>query len=131
MLAISLPMSMLSGASTSDLSRNVLSSSEGMSPEVRELVRSIPPTVFAVLGSLFFLATGSVVSTVGGVLGAAFFRRSVPPPPPDDIERGPSPGGWTPPEPAPPLPLPPPPPPEPAPGGEPVAGERPTGDPPS
>jgi hypothetical protein len=106
MMVVSIPISMVSGPWQRGFSPGMLESTEGMSPEVRDLVRSVPPAAFAVLGGLLFLVIGTVVSTVGGILGAALFRRGVEVPP----SEAPMPAGWeapaAPPPPPPPLPPP-------------------------
>jgi hypothetical protein len=83
-------------------SRGVFATPEGVNPEVRDLIRSIPPSVLAVVSGAMFLGLGSVVSLVGGLVGAAWFRRSVPSPPP----AGPAPPGWIAPADSEPPPLP-------------------------
>jgi hypothetical protein len=95
---------MLTGPAEADLS-GMLESTEGMTPEVRDLLRSVPPAAFAVLGGALFLVIGTIVSTVGGVVGAAFFKRKDTLPSAD----APMPAGWEPPAATvpPPLPLPP------------------------
>jgi hypothetical protein len=60
----------------------VLSGAEGMTPEARDLVRSIPPVALMIIGGVMLVVVGTIVSTVGGVIGAAIFRRSAPPAPP-------------------------------------------------
>jgi hypothetical protein len=98
MLAVSIPIGMLTGPEPA-LSPGMLET-EGMSPEVRDLVRSVPPAAFAVIGGLLFLVIGAIVSTVGGILGAALFRRRVEAP----LADAPMPAGWE--APAPPVPPP-------------------------
>lgn len=96
MLVVSIPISMLAGPD--GFSPGMLESTEGMSPEVRDLVRNVPPAAFAVVGGALFLVIGATVSTVGGILGAALFRRRVELPSAD----APMPPGWE--APAPPVP---------------------------
>jgi len=50
-------------------------------PEVRELFESIgsSSSFRFVFGFILFLFVGSLFATLGGVLGAAFFRKDVPP----------------------------------------------------
>ena len=98
MLAVSIPISLLTGPDTA-FSSGMLET-DGMSPEVRDLVRNVPPAAFAVVGGLLFLVIGAIVSTVGGSLGAALFRGRVEVPHAD----APMPAGWE--APAPPVPPP-------------------------
>jgi hypothetical protein len=105
LLIVSIPIGMLTGPMEADFSQGMLESTEGMSPEVRDLIRGVPPAAFAVLGGAVFLMIGSVVSTVGGVVGAALFKRKVTLPSADT----PMPAGWEAPAPFVPPPLPEPP----------------------
>lgn len=89
LMVVSIPISMLTGSREADFA-TVLESTEGMTPEVRDLLRSVPPAAFAVLGGLLFLVIGTTVSTVGGVLGAVLFKRKAPWPSADV----PMPAGW-------------------------------------
>jgi hypothetical protein len=73
-----------------DVTRDAYAASEGMPPEFREVVRSVPPSMFVLIEGLMFLVIGSLVSTVGGILGAAFFRRRVSVP----AAEAPMPAGW-------------------------------------
>jgi hypothetical protein len=80
-----------------------------MSPEVREMLRRVDPGVLAVFEKSVFAFVGIIASTVGGVIGAAMFRRAGPPPPPElPPTWPPPPSTWMPPEP--PAPSSPPPP---------------------
>jgi hypothetical protein len=99
LLVVSIPISMLTGTAEADLS-TMLESTEGMNPEVRDILRGVPPAAFAVLGGALFLVVGSTVSTVGGVVGAALFKRKAPLPSAD----APMPAGWEAPVAPPPLP---------------------------
>jgi hypothetical protein len=59
-----------------------------MPPEVRawlEQIGSRASAPFRLAAGLFFqLFAGAIFATLGGVVGAAFFRKPVPPPVPDD-----------------------------------------------
>jgi hypothetical protein len=90
LLIVSIPIGMLTGSMEADFSQSMLESTEGMTPEVRDLIRGVPPAAFAVLGGAIFLVIGSMVSTVGGVVGAAMFKRKVTLPSAD----APMPAGW-------------------------------------
>jgi len=50
-------------------------------PEVRALFESVgsSSSLWSVFGFVVFLCAGAIFSTLGGVLGAAFFRNDVPP----------------------------------------------------
>jgi hypothetical protein len=106
---------------------DVMSSADGMTPDARELLRTLPPMMLEVIFGIIMMVFGTVVSTIGGVIGAAVFRRSAPPPPPPDVPFA----TFSPPPPALPVSSPPPlPSSAPAPVDEPVVGEPKSGDPP-
>jgi hypothetical protein len=58
-----------------------LSSSGNMSPELRGYMNGAGGTsIRLVLWFMFMLFAGPIFSTVGGLLGAAIFRKPIPPP---------------------------------------------------
>lgn len=59
----------------------VLRGTADMPPEVRRLFESISSNsaIEYLVGFVVMLFAGSIVSTIGGLLGAAFFRNDVPP----------------------------------------------------
>ena len=59
----------------------ILRSARDMPPEARAILESVggSSTFTFVVGFVMFLFVGSIFATLGGVLGAAFFRNDVPP----------------------------------------------------
>jgi hypothetical protein len=90
MLVASFPIEMIAGPYTRGLSQGMFGRPNNVSPEVRDMLQSVPPALVAAIGGAIFLVVGSLASTVGGIIGAALFRRSLPPVPPD----APMPAGW-------------------------------------
>jgi hypothetical protein len=60
-----------------DFARNA----RDLPPEVRTMLESFGanPTIGVVFGFIVMLFCGAIFATLGGVLGAAFFRNDVPP----------------------------------------------------
>ena len=128
-MAVSIPISYMTGA-FQQMSDGMLLPREGMTPEVRDMLSRISPAVLIVIGSIVMFVVSLIFSTIGGLIGAALFRRRLPPappapippsswgssspvdPPPSAWREGPSPS-FVPPPPVPPLP-----PAEPAPDAE-------------
>ena len=52
-----------------------------MPPEVQELLQSVEAGGFGgnIIGFVVFLCIGSIISTLGGIAGAAYFKKDVPP----------------------------------------------------
>jgi len=70
------------GPMVADVTDRLLRTSRDLPPEVADLVRELwsgPAGVVA--GATFWLLLGMIFSTLGGVLGAALFRRAASPPP--------------------------------------------------
>jgi len=63
------------------LAGNIARTTQDMPPEVRALFETLgsSSSLRLVLGFVLFLCVGAVFATLGGVLGAAFFRSDVPP----------------------------------------------------
>jgi hypothetical protein len=65
----------------------VLATAGTMPPEIREILENyVTPRsgvggmiVLRVLGIFFFLTVGAIFSTLGGLLGTAIFKKSLPP----------------------------------------------------
>ena len=52
----------------------------GMPPEFREYMGSyVGGAIGLLIGFVFMLMLGAIFSTLGGLLGAVFFRRGLPP----------------------------------------------------
>jgi hypothetical protein len=63
------------------LAGEFIRTSQDIPPEVRALIESFGAnsSLRVVFGFVLFLFAGAIFSTLGGVLGAAFFRTDVPP----------------------------------------------------
>jgi hypothetical protein len=63
------------------LAGEFMRSARDIPPEVRAMVESFGAnsSLRVVFGFVLFLCVGAIFSTLGGVLGAAFFRNDVPP----------------------------------------------------
>jgi hypothetical protein len=75
-LAVSIPVNLL----VSPWERMLVSRfREGMPPDLRDFITSnAASSMFLVLGFVVMLVVGSVFSTIGGLLGSIFFRKSLP-----------------------------------------------------
>jgi hypothetical protein len=83
-LAVSIPISYMTGA-FQQMSDGMLLPREGMTPEVRDLLSRISPAVLIALGAIVMFVVSLIFSTIGGLIGAALFRRRLPPAPPGPI----------------------------------------------
>lgn len=91
LFVVSIPINYLVAPMERALVQRVLSMSGNMPPEMRQLLENLgePRTDIGFLGQLvvrfvgffFIVVVGAVFSTLGGLLGAALFRRSPPPDP--------------------------------------------------
>jgi hypothetical protein len=96
-LVLSIPISLVVGPMEREVMQRILEMTGNMPPELRDALerysregQSGALTVLArLVGFMFWLVVGAIFSTLGGVLGAAIFRRQAPPPGTIDI---PSPG---------------------------------------
>jgi hypothetical protein len=61
--------------------RDFASNARDLPPEVRAMLESLGanPSIGLVFGFVVLLVAGAIFATLGGVLGAAFFRNDVPP----------------------------------------------------
>jgi hypothetical protein len=113
---LAIPISMAMGPFQMQILERVMETSRDMPPEVRSIFEQLRGSMLggAVVGIgliITLLVTACVYSVfglLGGVIGAAMFKKNVPPPPPP-------PTGFTPPTFTPPSPFPPPSPPPPPP----------------
>lgn len=76
-IAANLALAPLREGMAGDFARNA----RDLPPEVRQMFESLAanPSVGLVLGFIVMLVCGIVFATLGGILGAAFFRNDVPP----------------------------------------------------
>jgi hypothetical protein len=105
---LSIPFQMLAGPLQQQWMDRMMSSNPDITPEMREFIeRMTTSSGVRVIGMLISVVIYSVFGLLGGLIGAAVFKRNLPPPPPPGtIDIPPSPI-------APPAPPPPPPPPPP------------------
>jgi Family of unknown function (DUF5518) len=88
LVIVSIPINMLVAPMERAVLQRVLTMSGNMPPEMRQMLENLgqPRTDIGFLGQMivrligffFFLIVGSVFSTLGGLLGAALFRKSLP-----------------------------------------------------
>ncbi len=78
----SLPLGVLLGSMQRDLARRLLSGAQDIPEEMRTAVEQLGTgTGGLVIGFLIMLVVGSLFATVGGIVGAAIFRRPTASPP--------------------------------------------------
>jgi hypothetical protein len=79
-LLLSIPISILIAPMERLVMQRLSESASRFPPELREFMGSyIGGGIRLVLGFIFMLCVGSIFSTLGGVLGAAIFRKPLPP----------------------------------------------------
>jgi hypothetical protein len=88
-VVVSIPMTLLVGPMEREMMRRVMDMAGNMPPEMRDVMDRYgygtggPLAAWMVLGRLvvfvFMLFIGSIFSTIGGLLGAAIFKRGLPP----------------------------------------------------
>jgi len=91
---LSVPITLLVGPMERQLVQRILDMAGNIPPDVRDALerygREDRTGPLLVLGRIvqfgFWLCVGAVVSTLGGLLGAAIFRKPPPPPPPGTID---------------------------------------------
>lgn len=84
--AVSIPIAMVMGPITGDWLQQISQSAGDAPPELRDLIEQLGSGglggVAIVLGLLLNLVFFSVFGLLGGLLGQAIFKKTVPPPPP-------------------------------------------------
>ena len=86
-VVVSIPMSILVGPMERALAQRFLDMAGNMPPEMRDVMerygRGGQPTAWVFLGRIFalmmWLCVGAVFSTIGGLIGAAIFKKQTPP----------------------------------------------------
>lgn len=79
-LILSIPITILVAPLQRELLMRITENAGNMPPEFREYVRSyVGGALGLVLGFIFMLVLGAIFSTLGGLLGAALFRKNTPP----------------------------------------------------
>ena len=92
-VVVSIPINLIVGPMERELMQRVLEMAGNIPPEIRDAFerygrdgRAGPLLIFArIVELVFWLVIGSVFSTLGGLLGAALFRKPAPPPGTIDI----------------------------------------------
>jgi hypothetical protein len=80
-LLLSIPITILLAPMERVLMQRVFENAGSMPPEFRDYVGTyVGGGIQVALGFIFMLFVGSAVSTLGGVLGVAIFKRPMPPP---------------------------------------------------
>jgi hypothetical protein len=84
---ISIPVEMAMGPFQQQIMERILSSNPDVPPEMRDMIqRSAATGANVAIKLVFNLVTGVVFGTLGGLLGAAIFKKTPPPPPPGTVE---------------------------------------------
>jgi hypothetical protein len=84
---ISSPVEMAMGPFQQQIMERILSSNPDVPPEMRDMIqRSAATGANVAIKLVFNLVTGVVFGTLGGLLGAAIFKKTPPPPPPGTVE---------------------------------------------
>jgi len=80
-LVVKIPIDLVAGPIEREMLRRVLEQANNMPPEIRQMMSSRAGLgVGMAIGFVFMLFVGAIFSTLGGLLGAVFFRKPVPPP---------------------------------------------------
>jgi len=75
-LVLSIPITILMAPFERELMERILNNAGGIPPEYREFVGTgFGRTVQLVMGFVFMLVAGAIFSTLGGLLGAAIFKK--------------------------------------------------------
>jgi hypothetical protein len=90
---LSIPISLVVGPMEREVLQRVLDMAANMPPEIRDALERYGreggtgalSILARVAGFMFWLVIGTVFSTLGGLLGAAMFRKPLPPPGPIDL----------------------------------------------
>ena len=87
---ISIPMEAMMGPFQRQLMERILSSQQDIPPETRDMLEragaaGTGPAALA-LKFCFSIVTGAIFGMLGGLLGVAVFKKTVPPPPPGTIQ---------------------------------------------
>jgi hypothetical protein len=93
-LIISIPIGLLFGPIQADVMQRIVSSTGDMPPEVRAAIENMQQSGgFSIIGILggfvVMLFVGVIFGSLGGLLGALFFKKDAPPPPTPPIPQTP------------------------------------------
>jgi ABC-type phosphate transport system permease subunit len=79
-LVISIPITVLFAPMQHRMLQSFMDRAENMPPEFRHYMTSyVGGVIGLIFGFVFMLILGVIFSTIGGLLGAVFFRKPVPP----------------------------------------------------
>ncbi len=79
-LVVSIPITLLVAPLQHQVLQRLMDRANNMPPEFREYMSGYVGGVIGLLfGFVFMLIMGAIFSTIGGLLGAVFFRKPVPP----------------------------------------------------
>jgi hypothetical protein len=82
-VVLSVPITLLVAPMQRQVLARLMERANGIPPELREYMRGyVGGVIGLVLGFFFMLVLGGIFSTIGGLLGAVFFRKPLPPDPP-------------------------------------------------
>ncbi|HVH26602.1 MAG TPA: DUF5518 domain-containing protein [Vicinamibacterales bacterium] len=80
-LLLSIPITILVAPLERAMMERIVENAAGMPPEFRQYVGTyLGSAIQVVVGFGFMLVVGSMFSTIGGVIGAMLFKKSLPPP---------------------------------------------------
>ena len=80
-LIVKIPIDLVAGPIEREMLRRVLEEANNIPPEFRRMMSSRAGLgVGMAIGFVFMLFVGAIFSTLGGLLGAVFFRKPLPPP---------------------------------------------------
>jgi hypothetical protein len=83
-LVLSIPITILLAPMERMMLQRIVERMSNMPPEFREFATSyVGGAVRLIVGFVFWLFVGAIFSTLGGLLGAAIFRKPLPPASPD------------------------------------------------
>jgi hypothetical protein len=81
-LVLSIPITLLVAPMQHRMLQEFMDRAENMPPELRRYMSSYVGGVIGLMfGFVFMLIMGAIFSTIGGLLGAVFFRKALPPAP--------------------------------------------------
>jgi hypothetical protein len=95
-LVVSVPLTLILGPMEMRLTQRILEMSGNIPPDMREAIermrdvgRSGAWVLIAIVSTMFWMCIGAVFSTIGGLIGAAIFKKSGPPPGTIDVTPSP------------------------------------------
>lgn len=84
---VAVPFAILLGPMQQQMIDTMLNSGQDFPPELQRLLRSVgTSSAWIAFDFVFRLITGTIFGTIGGLIGAAIFKRNPPPPPRGTVE---------------------------------------------